>query len=58
MLSPPGGIRPPRPLPCCVELPILHFGKEICHHSNGNEFHNVQESAASALDDKHQAGEE
>ena len=42
--------------PCCVELPILHFGKEICHHSNGNKLHKVQESAASVVADKHQAG--
>ena len=34
-----------------------HFGKEIFRHSNGNKLHKVQESAASAVDDKHQAGE-
>ena len=34
-----------------------HFGKEMCHHSNGNKLHKVQESAASAVGDKHQAGE-
>ena len=43
--------------PSCVEFPVLHFGKEICHHSNGNKLHKVQESAASVVGDKHQAGE-
>ena len=33
-----------------------HVGKEICHHSNGNKLHKMQESAASAVGDKHQAG--
>ena len=42
---------------CCVELPNPTFlGKEICHHSNGNKLHKVQESAASVVGDKHQAG--
>ena len=41
----------------CKNFPIQHFGKEICHHSNGNNLHKVQESAASAVGDKHQAGE-
>ena len=38
-------------------FPIQHFGKEICHHSNRNLLHKVQESAASVVGDKHQAGE-
>ena len=41
----------------CVELPNPTFGKEISHHSNGNLLHKVQESAASVVGDKHQAGE-
>ena len=36
---------------------ILHFSKGICHHSNGNTLHKVQESAASVVGDKHQVGE-
>ena len=36
---------------------IQHFGKEICHHSYGNKLHKVQESSASAVGDKHQAGD-
>ena len=31
---------------------------DICHHSNGNKLHKVQESAASIVGDKHQAGKE
>ena len=38
-------------------FPIQHFGKEICHHSNGILLHKVHESAASVVGDKHQAGE-
>ena len=38
-------------------FPIQYFGKEICQHSNGNKFHKVQESAASVVGDKHQAGD-
>ena len=36
-------------------FPILHFGKEICHHSvsNGIKLHKAQESAASAVGDRH-----
>ena len=43
--------------PCCAyaKFPIQHFGKEMCHHSNGNKLHKVQESAASAVGEKHQA---
>ena len=61
-----GGQRPPRPPPrptdrhpccACVEHPNPTFGKEICHHSNGNMLHKVQEAAVSAVGDKHQAGE-
>ena len=58
-----GGQRPPRPpLIDAHAVPVLnfqiqHFGKEIFRHSNGNKLHKVQESAASAVDDKHQAGE-
>ena len=62
-LKPWGGQRPPRPplidahaVPV-LNFPIQHFGKEICRHSNGNKLHKVQESAASAVGDKHQAGE-
>ena len=44
-------------VPSVRTIPIQHFGKEICHHSNGNMLHKVQESAASAVGDKHQAGE-
>ena len=50
----------PRPPPidahAVKNFPILYFGKEICHHSNGNKLHQVQESAASVVGDKHQAG--
>ena len=55
--------RPPRPplidahaVPV-VNFPIQHFGKEIFHHSYVNKLHKVQESAASVVGDKHQAGE-
>ena len=43
--------------PCCVEIPMLHFGKDICHHSNGNTLHKVEDSAASVVGDTHQTGE-
>ena len=36
-----------------LDLPIASFGKEICHHSNGIKLHKVQESAGSAVGDKH-----
>ena len=58
-LRPWGGQRPPRPpLIDAHAVPVLnfsiqHFGKENCHHSNGNILHKVQESAASAVGDKH-----
>ena len=56
-----GGTRPPSSptdrRPCCVELPNPTFWQKNCHHSNGNKLHKVQESAASAVGDKHQAGE-
>ena len=62
-LKPWGGQRPPRPplidahaVPV-LNFPIQHFGKEICCHSNWNKLHKVQESAASAVGDKHQASE-
>ena len=62
-LRPWGGQRPPRPplidahaVPV-YNFPIQHFGKEICHHSNGNKLHKVQESTASVVGDKHEAGE-
>ena len=62
-LKPWGGQRSPRPqlidaqaVPV-LNFPIQQFGKEICRHSNGNKLHKVQESAASAVGDKHQAGE-
>ena len=53
---------PPPPTdrhPCCacVEHPNPTFGKEICHRSNMNMLHKVQEAAASAVGDKHQTGE-
>ena len=40
-----------------LNFQIQHFGKEICHHSNGNKLHKVQESAVSVVGDKHQEGE-
>ena len=46
-----------RPCCACVKLPNPKFGKEICHHSNGNMLHKVQDSAASDVGDMHQAGE-
>ena len=55
-----GGTWSPRPPPidahAVKNIPMLYFGKEICHHSNGNKLHKVQESAASVVGDKHQAG--
>ena len=63
LLRPWGGQRPPRPplidahaVPV-QNFPIQHFGKEIFHLSYGNKLHKVQESAASMVGDKHQAGE-
>ena len=62
-LRPWSGQRRPHPLLIdahavpVYNFPIQHFGKEICHHSNGNMFHKLQESAASTVGDKHQAGE-
>ena len=62
-LKPWGCQLPPRPpLTDAHAVPVLnfqiqHFGKEICRHSNGNKLHKVQESAASVVGDKHQAGE-
>ena len=38
-----------------VELPNPTFWQKN-HHSYGNKLHKVQESAASAVGDKHQAG--
>ena len=66
MLTPQGekwGTSPPHPPPIDTHavpvwnFTIQHFGKEICHHSNVNKLHKVQESAVSAVGDKHQAGE-
>ena len=52
------GTRPPPIDAHAVQnFPIQHFGKIIGHHSNGNKLHKVQESAASAVGDKNQAGE-
>ena len=42
---------------CLCRTTIQHCGKEICHQSNRIMLHKVQESAASAVGDKHQAGE-
>ena len=61
-LRPWGGQRPPRPplidayAAPVMNVPIQHFGKEIFNHSYGNKLHKVQ-SAASAVGNKHQAGE-
>ena len=58
-----GGARPPCPPPIDAHavpvqnFPIQHFGQEICNHSNEKKLHKVHESAASAVGDKHQAGE-
>ena len=53
--------RPPRPPPthalAVQNFAIQYFVKEMCHHSNGNKLHKVQESAASAVGDKHQVAE-
>ena len=48
-----------RPCCACVELPNPTFWQEIFRHSKmyGNKLHKVKESAASVVDDKHQAGE-
>ena len=44
--------------PCCVELIKPTFWqKEIGHNSNGIKLHKLQESAASAVGEKQQAGE-
>ena len=44
--------------PCCVEFPSPTFWhKKNLSSSNGNKLHKVQESAASVVGDKHQAGE-
>ena len=62
-LRPWGGQRPPRPPLIDVHavpvynFTIQHFGKEMFHHSNGNKLHKVQESAASVVGGKHEAGE-
>ena len=53
-----GGTRPPRALPIDAHavpvknLTIQHFGKRICHHSNGNKLHKMHKSAASVIGDK------
>ena len=62
-IGPLGGQRPPRPplidahSAPVVNYPIQQFGKEIFDHSYGKKLHKVQESAVSAVGDKHQAGE-
>ena len=62
-LNPWGGQRSSRPpLIDAHAVPVLNFpiqnvGKEIYRHSNGNKLHKMQESAASAVGDKHRAGE-
>ena len=39
-----------------IGFPIQHFDKEFFYHLNGNMLHKLQESAASAVGDKHQVG--
>ena len=63
MLSPQveewGVVVPPSPTdrrPCCVELPNPTFWQRNLSSLKGNKVHMVQESAASVVGDKHQAG--